>query len=77
MKAAQKRATVYFDQKLHRALRLKAVETESSVSEIVNDAVRRALAEDAEDLALFEERAHEPRLLFEDVLKDMKRRGRL
>jgi hypothetical protein len=77
MRAVPKRATVYFDQQLHRALRLKAAETDCSVSEIVNDAVRRALAEDAEDLALFEERAHEPRLVFEDVLKDMKRRGRL
>ena len=77
MKLAQKRSTVYFDPNIHKALRLKAAETDSSVSEIVNDAVRQALAEDAEDLALFEERAHEPRLLFEDVLKDMKRRGRL
>jgi len=77
MKVAQKRATVYFEPHIHRALRLKAAETDTSVSEIVNDAVRQALAEDAEDLALFEERAHEPRLLFEDVLKDMKRRGRL
>lgn len=77
MKAAHKRATVYFDQQLHRALRLKAAETDTSVSEIVNDAVRQSLAEDAEDLALFEERAHEPRLLFEDALKDMKRRGLL
>jgi hypothetical protein len=77
MKSPQKRATVYFDQKLHKALRLKAAETETSVSEIVNNAVRQSLAEDAEDLAAFEERAHEHRIPLEDVLKDMKKRGQL
>jgi len=77
MRSARKRATVYFDQQLHRALRLKAAETDSSVSEIVNDAVRQALSEDAEDLAAFRERAHEPRVPLEDVLRDMKKRGQL
>jgi hypothetical protein len=77
MKTAHKRATVYLDQHLHRALRLKAVETDRSVSEIINDAVRESLAEDAEDLAAFEERAHEPRVPLEDVLRDMKKRGQL
>jgi predicted transcriptional regulator len=77
MKTAQKRATVYLDQHLHRALRLKAVETERSVSDIINEAVRQSLAEDADDLAAIEERAHEPWLRFEDVVKDMKKRGLL
>ncbi len=77
METQQKRATVYFDAQLHRALRLKAAETDRSLSELVNDAVRRSLAEDAEDLAAFEERAREPNLLFEDVVKDLKKRGRL
>ncbi|MGH9352453.1 MAG: ribbon-helix-helix protein, CopG family [Terriglobia bacterium] len=72
-----KRATVYLEQPLHRALRLKAAETDRSVSEIVNDAVRQALSEDAEDLSAFEERSSEPRFRLEDVLKDMKKRGQL
>ncbi|MEW6721554.1 MAG: CopG family transcriptional regulator [Thermodesulfobacteriota bacterium] len=77
MKTAQKRATVYFDSDLHRALRLKAAETDRSMSDLVNDALRVSLAEDAEDLAAFEERAGEPNLAFEDFLKDMRKRGRL
>ncbi len=77
MKTALKRATVYFDSQIHRALRLKAAETDSSVSELVNIAVKLSLAEDAEDLAAFEERAKEPNLAFEDVLKDMRRPGKL
>jgi len=77
MKIAMKRATVYFDSQIHRALRLKAAETDRSISELVNDAVRLNLAEDAEDLAAFEERANEPNLAFEDVLKDLRKRGKL
>jgi len=77
MGAAQKRATVYFDADLHRALRLKAAETERSMSELVNEAVKLTLAEDAEDLAAFEERAAEPNLSFEDVVRNLKRRGKI
>ncbi len=72
-----KRATVYFDPSLHKALRLKAAQTDRSLSELVNSAVRRSLTEDALDLAAFEERAREPSLDFEAVLKDLKRRGEL
>ena len=57
-----KRSTVYFDPAIHRALRLKAAETDRSISDLVNDAVRGALAEDAEDPAAFDERADEPNL---------------
>ena len=77
MSSTQRRATVYFDPELHRALRLKAVETERSLSELVNEAVKLTLAEDAEDLAAFEERANEPDLPFESVVKDLKRRGKV
>jgi hypothetical protein len=76
-KRAPKRATIYFDPSLHKALRLKAAETEQSLSELVNAAVRRSLAEDSEDLAVFEDRAAEPNLPFAAVLKDLKRRGKL
>ncbi len=74
---AQKRATVYLDSDLHRALRLKAAATDRSISEIVNEAVRRSLAEDAIDLAAIEDRVAEPEADFGVVVKDMKRRGRL
>ena len=77
MRKGQKRATVYFDPRLYKALRLRATETERSVSELVNDAVRLKMAEDAEDLAAFEERAREPNVPFEKVLTDLRRRGRL
>ena len=77
MKNVQKRATVYFDPDLHRALRLKAADTDRSISELVNEAVKLRLADDAEDLAEFEERAGEPNLDFETVLKDLKQRAKI
>jgi hypothetical protein len=55
MSGSKKRATVYFDPDLHRALRLKAAETERSLSDLVNEAVKLSLAEDAEDLAAFDQ----------------------
>lgn len=70
--SAAKRATIYFDESLHRALRIKASETDRSVSELVNAAVRTALREDAEDLAAFRERAKEPTVAFEDLRSDLK-----
>jgi hypothetical protein len=72
-----KRATVYFDPELHRALRVKAAETERSLSDLVNEAVQLSLAEDAEDLAAFENRVNEPSFPYEDVVKDLKRRGKI
>lgn len=75
--SSARRATVYLDPELHRALRVKAAETDQSVSDIVNEAVKQALAEDAEDLAAFRARAKEPNLDFETVLKDLRRRGKL
>ena len=77
MSDLQKRTTIYFEPTIHRALRIKSAELDRSVSELVNEAVRLSLAEDAEDLAAFEERAHEPNLSFEDVVKDLKQRGEI
>jgi predicted transcriptional regulator len=72
----RKRTTIYLDAAMHRALQHKALETSRSVSDLVNDAVRRTLAEDAEDLAAFEERVHEPLVTYESLLKELKGNGR-
>ena len=74
MEDSSKRATVYFDADLHRALRMKAASNSQTVSEIVNEAVRRALAEDAEDLAAFKKRAREPRMNFETLVGSLRKR---
>ena len=77
MASFTKRATIYFDPDLHKALRMKAVETSRSLSELVNEAIRGALVEDAEDLAAFDERAHESLISYSDMVKKLKEDGRI
>jgi hypothetical protein len=72
-----KRATVYFDASVHQALRLKAAATDRSISDMVNDAVKIALAEDAEDLAAFDQRKAERSVSFESLVREMRKRGRI
>ena len=77
MNTATKRATVYFDPAMHQALRHKSLETSRSVSDLVNEAVRLSLAEDAEDLAAFAERVNEPLVSYETILQELKTSGRI
>ena len=72
-----KRATIYFDPELHKALRLKAVETSRSVTDLVNQAVRESLAEDAEDLSAFDARTREPLVSYDEMVKRLKKDGRI
>ena len=75
MAAQAKRATIYFDPDLHKALKLKSMETSRSITELVNEAVREALLEDAEDLAAFEQRLNEPLVSYEQMIKKLKKNG--
>ena len=77
MTTQSKRATVYLDPDLHKALRLKAIETSTSLSQLVNKAVREAIAEDAEDIAAFENRFAEPLMTYDEMIKRLKKDGRL
>jgi hypothetical protein len=77
MATPAKRATIYLDPVVHKALKLKALETSRSVSDLVNQAVREALAEDAEDLAAFQERGNEPLLSYDEMVKRLKKDGRI
>ena len=77
MKTVPRRATVYIRPELHKALRIKAIDTDQSISDLINEAIRISLGEDLQDLEAFEQRAKEPAQDFEALLKDMKRRGKL
>lgn len=68
---------MYIQPELHKALRIKAIDTDQSISDLINEAIRISLSEDLEDLQAFEQRANEPAQDFETLLKDMKRRGKL
>lgn len=77
MSESAKRSTIYLDPDLHRALRLKAIHTGRSMSDLVNEAVRMAFREDHEDLAAFDERVREPEMTYEALLKDLKAHGKI
>ncbi len=77
MSEPTKRSTIYFDPKLHAALRLKAAHTNRSLSDLVNEAVRAALAEDQEDLSAFQDRVAEPTMSYEALLDDLKAHGKI
>lgn len=77
MKANTKRTTVYLDSDLHHALRIKAAETEHSMSDLVAEAIRFSLAQDSSDLAAFDQRKKEPSLAFDDVLKKLRKDGKI
>ena len=77
MATLSKRSTIYLDPTLHHALRLKALETSCSMSKIINEALREALAEDANDLSIFERRADEPLVSYEQMVKRLKQDGRI
>ena len=67
-----KKTTVHFDRALYCALRLKAAETNRSISALVNEAVKVTLSEDVDDLESFELRENEPDYAFEDVVRDLR-----
>jgi len=77
MSESVKRSTIYLDPDLHRALRLKALDTGRSMTDLVNEAVRMAFREDQADLSAFDERVKEPEMTYEALLKDLKAHGKI
>lgn len=77
MKTSTKRSTIYLDEDIHKALRLKAAATSRTISDLVNETVRYALAEDEADLTAYRERINEPAVSYEEFIKELKRNGRI
>jgi predicted transcriptional regulator len=77
MKTKTKRATIYLDPELHRALKIKAAQIDRTISDLINEAVSSILSEDLEDLTAIEERKNEPNLNFTKVLAELKASGKI
>ena len=77
MATQTKRTTIYFDPSIHKALKFKSIETSRSISTLVNEAVKAALSEDADDIIAYEARADEPLISFSDMVKRLKKDGRI
>ena len=72
-----KPTTLYLDTRILQAMKMKAVQSHTSVSRLVNEALRLSLKEDMADMHAINTRKHEPVRSFEDVLKDLKKDGLL
>lgn len=72
-----KRATIYFDPEIHRAIKHKAAATDRSISDIVDEALRYELLEDQEDLKAIRNSVHEPSISYEAALKKLKADGKI
>ena len=77
MATQTKRATIYFDPSIHQALKYKSIETSRSISTLVNEAVKAALSEDADDIMAYESRMDDPLISFSDMVKRLKKDGRI
>jgi plasmid stability protein len=69
------KATLYLDEPVHKALRLKAAETRQSMSDLVNDALKASLLEDLEDIADWRARKNDETIGFEDFVNLLKEDG--
>jgi plasmid stability protein len=77
MQTSTTRATIYLDNDLHRALRMKAADSRRSISEIVSEAIRESLREDEEDLAIIAKRSKEKTISYEELLAVLKANGKI
>ena len=77
MSNLSKRSTIYFEPRIHQALKVKAASSHLSVSELVDEAVRLLMSEDQEDLAAFPERENEKEISYEALLNDLKKHGKI
>ncbi|BDD86876.1 hypothetical protein [Desulfofustis limnaeus] len=77
MSTQAKRATIYFDPDIHKALKIKSLETSRSITDLVNQAVKEALSDDVEDILSFEERKNEPLISYDQMVKKLRKDGRI
>ncbi|MFT5121686.1 MAG: plasmid stability protein [Kiritimatiellia bacterium] len=69
------KATIYLEDSVHKALRLKAAETRQSMSDLVNDALIVSLSEDLEDIQDMKKRRKEKTVGFEEFLGQLRADG--
>ena len=69
------KSTLYLEDSIHQALRLKATETKQSMSELANDALKASLQEDLEDIKSWRERSDEETYGYEEFVELLKKDG--
>ncbi len=69
------KATLYLNDRIHQALRMKSAETRQSMSDLVNDALSALLAEDLQDINDWKKRKSEKIVGYEEFLKQLQEDG--
>lgn len=77
MSNLSKRSTVYFEPAIHNALKLRAASSDTSISELIDEAVRLLMREDQEDLAAVKQRVAEPEIAYEALLNSLEADGKI
>ncbi|HUC96044.1 MAG TPA: hypothetical protein VMR16_00040 [Candidatus Saccharimonadales bacterium] len=71
------RTTITINDKLFRALKMRAIEADESVSKLVEDAVKYQILEDLEDIEDAKARENEPSYSFDNLVATLKTEGLL
>ena len=71
------RTTITLNDKIFRALKMRAAASDQSISQLVEDAVKYQVLEDSEDIEDVSKREHEPSYSFDDLVKQFKAEGLL
>ena len=71
------RTTITINDRLFRALKLRAAESNESISSIVEDAIKFQMLEDLEDIETAKKRENEPTHSFDELVAEFKSEGLL
>jgi len=77
MSSLSKRSTVYFEPSIHNALKMRAASSDTSISELVDEAVKLLMKEDQEDLAAIRQRSNESEISYEELLNSLEADGKI
>lgn len=72
-----KRSTIYFEPSIHQALKMRAASSNTTISELVDEAVRHLMLEDQEDLQAIKDRVEEKEISYETMLDELKADGKI
>lgn len=71
------RTTITLNDKIYKAIRIRAAESGESVSSVIEDAIKEQVLEDLDDLQAVKERGNESALDFRTFVKELKADGLL
>lgn len=71
------RTTITLNDKIYKAIRIRAAESGESVSSVIEDAIKEQVLEDLDDLQAVKERQNESALDFGVFVKELKADGLL